>query len=71
MLYNFFGLLLIILAGIVRFRIQGDLGVEKKGEGKEEEEKADKTDENKEEKNTDNTDENKEEDKEILIGKQE
>jgi MFS family permease len=71
MLYNFFGLLLIILAGIVRFRIKGDLGVEKMGEGKEEEEKADKTDENKEEKNTDNTDENKEEDKEILIGKQE
>ena len=59
MLYNFFGLLLIILAGIVRFRIKGDLGVEQKEEGKEEEEK------------TDNTDENKEEDKEILIGKQE
>ena len=83
MLYNFFGLLLIILAGIVRFRIKGDLGVEKKGEGKEEEEKTVNTDENKEEKNTDNTDENKEEkktdnsdenneeDKEILIGKQE
>ena len=71
MLYNFFGLLLIILAGIVRFRIKGDLGVEQKEEGNEEEEKTDNTDENKEEKNTDNTDENKEEDKEILIGKQE
>ena len=47
MLYNFFGLLLIILAGIVRFRIKGDLGVEKKGEGKEEEEKTVNTDENK------------------------
>ena len=59
MLYNFFGLLLIILAGIVRFRIKGDLGVEKKEEGKEETKEEEKKDEN------------KEDDKEILIGKQE
>ena len=36
MFYNFFGLLLIILAGIVRFRIKGDLNVDQKKEIKEE-----------------------------------
>ncbi len=35
-LYNFFGLLLIILAGIIRFRIKGDLGKEQEKEIKEE-----------------------------------
>ena len=36
MFYNFFGLLLIILAGIIRFRIKGDLNVEQNKEIKEE-----------------------------------
>ena len=64
MFYNFFGLLLIILAGIVRFRIKGDLGSEQKEEFIEEnkdenkvddENKEDKVDEeNKEEKIDDN-----------------
>ena len=54
MFYNFFGLLLIILAGIFRFRIKGDLGSEPKEEFIEEN-KEDKVDEeNKEEKIDDN-----------------
>ena len=67
MLYNFFGLLMVILAGIVRFRIKGDLGVEKK----EEEIKEEKVEELKEEgKEEEINKENNEEKKEILIGKE-
>ena len=55
MFYNFFGLLLIILAGIVRFRIKGDLGSEPKEEFIEENKDENKVDEeNKEEKIDDN-----------------
>ena len=48
MFYNFFGLLLIILAGIVRFRIKGDLNVDQKKEIKEED-KDENKEKNKEE----------------------
>ena len=55
MFYNFFGLLLIILAGIVRFRIKGDLGSEPKEEFIEKNKDENKVDEeNKEEKIDDN-----------------
>ena len=59
MFYNFVGLLLVILAGIVRFRIKGDLGVEKPGEEK----KEDKTEENEEDKNKDKEEDKKEDKK--------
>ena len=48
MLYNFFGLLLVILAGIVRFRIKGDLGIEQNKENKENKEENNNGDEGKE-----------------------
>ena len=56
MLYNFFGLLLVILAGIVRFRIKGDLGVEPKEEITEETKEGSKedTEENQQEKKEEN-----------------
>ena len=61
MFYNFFGLLLIILAAIVRFRIKGDLGKEQKEENIEENEEK-----NKEENINENKEDNKEENEEII-----
>ena len=66
MLYNFFGLLIVILAGIVRFRIKGDLGVEQKEEGDEENKEELKEEGKEEEINKENNEENKE----ILIEKE-
>ena len=65
MLYNFFGLLIVILAGIVRFRIKGDLGVEQKEEGDEENKEELKEEGKEEEINKEKNEENKE----ILIEK--
>ena len=56
MLYNFFGLLMVIFAGIVRFRIKGEFGLQQ-------------NEEEKEEKKEENNLKNKGENKEILIEK--
>ena len=63
MLYNFFGLFLIILAGIIRFRIKGDLGDDPKEKDKLEGEEKD-NEENNEKDAGDNNGENKEDIKE-------
>ena len=63
MLYNFFGLFLIILAGIIRFRIKGDLGDDPKEKDKLEGEEKD-NEENNEKEAGDNNGENKEDIKE-------
>ena len=60
MLYNFVGLLLIICAAIFRFRIKGDLGVDKKEEeklGENSKENNDKNNYENELKNQNNNDE--------------
>ena len=79
MLYNFVGLLLIICAAIFRFRIKGDLGVDKKEEEKlgenskeNKEENNDKNNSEKDEKNQNNNDEenheeNTDEKKEVFL----
>ena len=59
MFYNFLGLVLIIIGGIFRFRIKGDLDADNKVKNNKEE--------NKEENKEDNTEENKEENKEEHI----